>query len=147
MILWRSTFNSFHSTRLHHHFISIFMHNESKKLMYGKQVIKQIKTSHQHIIIKHIDRIYKWKPIMEKATYYYCSDAKASSNSLSQLIFCRLQPTRGYFHKFCKLQLARKLQLPSIFRRHQPTGGSYLSQLQLTSIKLQLDREIGRAHV
>ena len=34
-----------------------------------------------------------------------------------------------------------KHQLPSIFCRHQPTGGSYLSQLQLTSIKLQLDRE------
>ena len=34
-----------------------------------------------------------------------------------------------------------KHQLPSIFCRNQPTGGSYLSQLQLTSIKLQLDRE------
>ena len=34
-----------------------------------------------------------------------------------------------------------KHQLPSIFCRHQPTGGFYLSQLQLTSIKLQLDME------
>ena len=34
-----------------------------------------------------------------------------------------------------------KHQLPSIFCKHQPTGGSYLSQLQLTSIKLQPDRE------
>ena len=34
-----------------------------------------------------------------------------------------------------------KHQIPSIFCRHQPTGGSNLSQIQLTSIKLQLDRE------
>ena len=34
-----------------------------------------------------------------------------------------------------------KHQLPSIFCRNQPTGGFYLSKLQLTSIKLQLDRE------
>ena len=34
-----------------------------------------------------------------------------------------------------------KHQLPSIFCRHQPTGGSNLSQLQLTYIKLQLYRE------
>jgi len=81
--------------------------------MCGQQVIKQNNTSHQHIIIKHIDNIYKWKIIREKTTYYYCCDAKASSNSLSPLFFCR----------------------------HQPTGGSNLSQLQLTTIKLQLDRE------
>ena len=43
----------------------------------------------------------------------YCCDAKASSNSLSPQFFCR----------------------------HQPTGGSNLSQLQLIAIKLQLDRE------
>ena len=34
-----------------------------------------------------------------------------------------------------------KHQHPSIFYTHQPAGGSNLSQLQLTSIKLQLDRE------
>ena len=47
---------------------------------------------------------------------------------------CFLQaPTyRRLYPQFCKLQLARKLQLPSIFCRHQPTGGSNLSQLQLT---------------
>ena len=56
---------------------------------------------------------------------------------------CFLQaPTyRRLYPQFCKLQLARKLQLPSIFGRHQPIGGSYFSQLQMTSIKLQLDRE------
>ena len=50
---------------------------------------------------------------MDKTTSYYCCDAKANSNSLSPLFFCR----------------------------HQPTGGSNLIQLQLTGIKLQLDRE------
>ena len=95
------------------------------------QVIKKIKTSHQHIIIKHIENRYKWKPIREKTTYYYHCDAKASSNSLSTLIFCRLQPTGGYYLNLCKLLLARKLQLPSIFSRLQPLGGSYLNQLQL----------------
>ena len=56
---------------------------------------------------------------------------------------CFLQaPTyRRLYPQFCKLQLARKHQLPSVFCRHQPTGGSNLSQLQLTAIKLQLDRE------
>ena len=81
--------------------------------MWGQQVIMHIKTSHQHIIIKHMDTRYKWKPIRDKTTYYYCFDAKVSSNSLSPLFFCR----------------------------HQPTGGSNLSQLQLTAIKLQLDRK------
>ena len=32
---------------------------------------------------------------------------------------------------FCKLQHARKLQLPCFFYKLPPTGGSYLSQLQL----------------
>ena len=45
----------------------------------------------------HIDNRYKWKPIREKTTSYYCCDAKASSNSLSPLILCRLQPTGGYY--------------------------------------------------
>ena len=79
----------------------------------------------------HIEKKYKWKPIRDKITSYYCCDAKASSNSHSPLIFCRLQPTRGYYLKFCKLQLAMKLQLPCIFYRLQPKGDSYLSQLQL----------------
>ena len=56
---------------------------------------------------------------------------------------CFLQaPTyRRLYPQFFKLQLARKHQLPSIFCRHQPTGGSNLGQLQLTAIKQQLDRE------
>ena len=99
--------------------------------MCGQQVTKKIKTSHQHIIIKHIDNIYKWKAIREKTTSYYCCDAKESSNSLSPLIFCRLQPTGGYYLKLWKLQLARKLQLPSIFCRLQPIGGSNLNHLEL----------------
>ena len=39
---------------------------------------------------------------------------------------------RRLYPQFCKLQLARKLQLPSIFCSHQPTGGSNLSQLKVT---------------
>ena len=54
---------------------------------------------------------------------------------LQALTYKRLLP------QFCKLQLARKLQLPSIFCRHQLAGGSNLGQLQLTATKLQLDRE------
>ena len=56
---------------------------------------------------------------------------------------CFMQaPTyRRLYPQFSKLQLARKHQLPSIFCRHQPIGGSNLSQLQLTAIKLQLDKE------
>ena len=98
--------------------------------MCGQQLINKIKTSHQHIIIKHIDNRYKWKPIREKTTSYYCCDAKASSNSLSPLILCRLQPIGGYYLKLCKIQLARKLQLPSIFCRLKLIGGSYLNELQ-----------------
>ena len=122
----------------------------------------------------HRDTRYKWKPIREKTTSYYCCDAKASSNSLSPLIFCRLQPIGGSYlnsssynlqgssnsHQFSRgtnlweaptsvsynwhlssYNLMWKHQLSSIFCRLQPIGGSYLSQLQLTSIKLQLDRE------
>ena len=56
---------------------------------------------------------------------------------------CFMQaPTyRRLLPQFCKLQLARKHQIPSVFCRHQPIGGSNLSQLQLTTIRLQLDRE------
>ena len=89
----------------------------------------------------HIDNIYKWKPIREKTTTYYCCDSKTSSNSLSPLFFLQAPTHRRLQPQLCKLQLARKLQLPSIFCRHQPTGGFNLSQLQLTAIKLQLDRE------
>ena len=112
--------------------------------MCGKQVIKQIKTSHQHLIIKHIHNRYKWKPIKGENHILLL----LCSNSLSQLIFYRLQPTGGFYPKFCKLQLVRKLQLPSIFCRLQPTRGSYLNQLQLeiyssnwTFIKIQLETE------
>ena len=55
--------------------------------------------------------------------------------------FLQAPPYRRLQPQFCKLQLARKHQLPSVFCRHQPTGGFNLSQLQLTAIKLQLDRE------
>ena len=64
-----------------------------------------------------------------------CKEAPTPINFLQAPTYRRLLP------QFCKLQLARKLQLQSIFCRHQPTGGSNLSQLQLTSIKPQLDRE------
>ena len=66
-----------------------------------------------------------------KPTSYYCCDVKASSNSLSPLIFYKHQPTGGSNLKFCKLQLARKIQSPSIFCKLQPTRGSYLNQIQM----------------
>ena len=107
------------------------IYNGTKILISEQQVLRRINTEYQHIIIMHIDNRYKWKLIREKTTSYYFCDAKASSNSLSPLIFYRLQPTGGYYLKFYKLQLARKLQHPSIFYRLQPTRDSYLNQLQL----------------
>ena len=106
-------------------------YNETTILICEQQVLSRLNIEHQHIIIMHMENRYKWKPIREKTTSYYCCDAKASSNSLSPLIFCRLQSIGGYYLKFCKIQLARKIQLPSVFCRLQPTGGSYLSQLQM----------------
>ena len=82
---------------LHIHFGINLIYNGTKILISEQQVLSRINTEYQHIIIMHIDNIYKWKPIREKTTSYYCCDAKASSNSLSPLIFCGLQPIGGYY--------------------------------------------------
>ena len=74
-----------------------FIYNGTTILINEQQVLRRLNTEYQHIIIMHIDNRYKWKPIREKTTSYYCCDAKASSNSLSPLIFYRLQPTGGYY--------------------------------------------------
>ena len=106
-----------------------------------EQVIKQIKTSHQHMIVKQIDNRYKWKPIREKTTSYYCCDAKASSKSLSPLIFCRLQPTGGYYLNSASynLQGSSNSHLFSTGYNLQeaPTSANY----NWTYIKLQIDME------
>ena len=90
----------------------------------------------------HRDTRYKWKPIKGEnhiLLLLWCKgklQLPLTTDFLQAPTYRRLQP------QFCKLQFARKHQLPSIFCRHQPTGGSYLSQLQLTAIKLQLDMEV-----
>ena len=75
--------------------------------------LSRLKESHQHIRNTHRDSGCKWKPI------------------------------KGENHNLLLLWCKGKLQLPltTVFCRHQPTGGSNLSQLQLTTVKLQLDRE------
>ena len=115
------------------------MYNETEILICEQHVLSRLNTKYHHIIIMHMDNRYKWKPVRDKTTSYYCCDAKESSNSLSPLIFYRLQPTGGSYLNFCKLQLARKLQIPSIFYELQPIGGSYLNfwKIQLAR-KLQL---------
>ena len=88
-----------------------------------------------------IDNRYKWKPIREKTTSYYCFDAKASSNSLSPLIFCRLQPTGCYYLNSASYNLQGSsnsyLFSASYNLQEAPTWASY----KWTSIKLQLDME------
>jgi len=70
-----------------------------------------------------------------------CKEAPTPINFLQAPTYRRLQPQSATTDILSSYNLMWKHQLPSIFCRHQPTGGSYLSQLQLTSIKLQLDRE------
>ena len=115
--------------------------NVTSILICEQQVLSRLNTEYQKIIIMHIDTRYKWKPIREKTTSYFCCDAKASSNSLSPLIFCRHQPTGGYYLNSASYNLQGSSNSPLFFCWLQPTGGSYLSQLQLISIKLQLDME------
>ena len=74
-----------------------FIYNGTTILINEQQVLSRINTKYQHIIIMHMENRYKWKPIRDKTTYYYCCDAKESSNSLSPLILCRLQPIGGSY--------------------------------------------------
>ena len=73
------------------------IYNGTSILISEQRVLSIINTEYQHIIIMHMDNRYKWKPIREKTTSYYCCDAKASSNSLSPLNLCRIQPIGGYY--------------------------------------------------
>ena len=115
--------------------------NGTKILISQQQVLSRLNTEYQHIIIMHIDNRYTWKPIREKTTSYYCCDAKASSNSLSPLIFCRLQPTGGYYLNSASYNLQGSsnshLFLAGYNLQEAPTSASY----NWTSIKLQLDME------
>ena len=131
----------FFYTYLHLHFMINLMYNGTTILISEQQVLSIINTEYQHIIIMHIDNRYKWKPIREKTTSYYCCDAKASSNSLSPLIFCRLQPIGGHYLNSASynLQESSNSHLFSVGYNLQedPTSSSYNS----ISIKLQLDME------
>ena len=89
----------------------------------------------------HRDTRYKWKPIKGENHILLLLWCKGKLQLPLTTVFLQAPTYRRLLPQFCKLQLARKHQLPSIFCRHQPTGGSNLSQLQLTVIKLQLDRE------
>ena len=117
------------------------LHNVTTILICEHQVLSRLDTTYQHINIMHIDNRYKWKPIREKTTYYYCCNENASSNSLSPLIFCRLQPTGGYYLNSVSynLQGSSKSHLFSAGYnlKEAPTSTSY----NWTSIKLQLDME------
>ena len=90
------SFKTFFYTYLHLHFMIKLMYSGTTILISEQQVLSRLDKPYQHVNIMHIDNTYKWKPKREKTTSYYCCDAKASSNSLSPLIFCRLQPTGGY---------------------------------------------------
>ena len=110
-------------------------------LISDQQVLSILDTPCQHINIMHIDNIYKWKPIREKTTSYYFCDAKASSNSLSPLIFYKFQPTVGYYLNSASYNLegsSTSHLFSAGYNLHEaPTLASY----NWTSIKLQLDME------
>ena len=89
----------------------------------------------------HRDTRYKWKPIKGENHILLLLWCKGKLQLPLTTVFLQAPPYRRLLPQFWKLQLARKHQHPSIFYKHQPTGGSNLSQLQLTAIKLQLDRE------
>ena len=80
----------------------------------------------------HRDTRYKWKPIKGENHILLLLWCKGKLQIPLTTDFLQAPTYRRLLPQFCKLQLARKLQLPSIFCRHQPTGGSNLSQLQLT---------------
>ena len=89
----------------------------------------------------HRDTRYKWKAIKGENHILLLLWCKGKLQLPLTTVFLQAPTYRRLLPQFCKLQLARKHQLPSVFYRHQPTRGSNLSQLQLTTIKLQLDRE------
>ena len=114
---------------LHLHFMINLMYSETTILISEHQVLSRLNTEYQHIIIMNIDTRYKWKPIREKTTSYYCCDANASSNSLSPLIFCRLQPTGGYNLSSASYKLLGSSNSHLIFAGYNlqeaPTSASY----------------------
>ena len=115
--------------------------NVTPNLLWEQQTLRRLGRSYQHIYIMHIDTRYKWKPIKGENHILLLLWCKGKHQLPLTTVFLQVPIYRRLLPQFCKLQLTRKLQLPSIFCRHQPTGGSNLSQLQLTSIKIQLDRE------
>jgi len=103
----------------------------TSRLNMWKTSNKKTKTSHEHIITTHIDTRYMWKPIKgekhdftivvmkrKALTFYYISFSVGSNLH---------EATTSIF---CKMQHERKLQLPYVFCRLQPIGGSYLSKIQ-----------------
>ena len=109
--------------------------------IWEQQVLSRWDKPHHHINIMHRDTRYKWKPIKGENHILLLLWCKGKLQLPLTTVFLQAPTYKRLQPQFCKLQLARKHQLPSIFCRHQPTGGSNLSQLQLTTIKLQLDRE------
>ena len=121
--------------------MTILIYNETTILICEQQVLSTLNTKHQHIIIMHMDNIYKWKPIRVKTTSYYCCDSKSSSNSLSPLIFVgsNLQEATTSNSTSYNLQGSSKHHLFSVGYNPQeaPTSTNY----NWTFIKLQLEME------
>ena len=128
-------------TYLHLHFEINLIYKETLILISEQQVLRRLNTEYHHITIMHRDSRYKWKPIREKTTYYYCCDAKASSNSLSPLILCRLQPTGGYYlnSESYNLQGSSNSHLFSAGCNLQEASTS--TRYNWTSIMIQIDME------
>ena len=98
---------------------------------------------HSHIIQEptHEDTRYKWKPIREKTTSYYCCDAKASSKSLSSLILYGLQPIGGYYLNSASYNLQGSSNSHLFSIGYNPQEAPTLASYNWTSIELQLDME------
>ena len=132
---------TFFHTYLHLHFMINLMYIETTILISEPQVLSRLNTKYQHIIIMHINTGYKWKPIREKTTSYYCCDAKASSNSLSPLIFCRLQPTGGYYLNSASYNLQGSSNSHLFSAGYNLQEAPTLASYNWTSIQLQLGME------
>ena len=117
------------------------LHNVTTILICEQQVLSRLDTPYQHINIMHIENIYKWKPIKEKTTSYYCCDAKASSNSLSPLISCRLQPTGGYYLNSASYNLQGSSNSHLFSAGYNPQEAPTSASYNWSSIKLQISME------
>ena len=113
----------------------------TSNLLWEKQTLSRFGKSSQHTGNTDRDKRYKRKPIKGENHILLLFWWRGKLQLPLTIVFLQAPTYRRLQPQFYKLQLARKLQLPSIFCRHQPIGGSNLSQLQLTAIKLQLDRD------